>query len=136
MSNAKLQRVKVSLIQFVRDTISSRYRYCNEFDMWSYTAIKEGYVEKFREEFSEYMNVEGVDVEDMLHFAGRNLGFAIQTYTNITPNYTLEKLLVFAEAFVYNQLDDFCNWCHEVCLAVPENEEEVQEAIDQGDNPS
>ena len=134
MSNAKLQRVKLSLIQFVRDTISSRYHYCNEFDMWSYTPIKEGYVEKFREEFSEIMNT--VDVDYMLHLSGRNVGFAVQTFTHVTPNYTLEKLLLFVETFVSNQLDDFFNWCDELCVDESDNEQNVHQTIDQGDNPS
>ena len=121
----KFEIVKQSLINFVREKISSRYNYNNEFHIWSYSAIKEAYVSKFKEEFSDYMNK---DIEAKLWFAGQNIGFAVQTFIDTNPNYTLNKLLNFVDTFLTIQLDDFGNWCEDIMMAMPDEE-------DQEDNP-
>lgn len=115
----KFEIVKQSLINFVKEKISSRYNYNNEFHMWSYSAIKEAYVSKFKEEFSEYMND---DIEAKLWFAGQNIGFAVQTFIDTNPNYTLNKLLNFVDTFLIIQLDDFGNWCDDIMMAMPDEE--------------
>ena len=125
----KFEIVKQSLINFVKEKISSRYNYNNEFHMWSYSAIKEAYVSKFKEEFSEYMNK---DIETKLWFAGQNIGFAVQTFIDTNPYYTLNKLLNFVDTFLTIQLDDFGNWCDDIMMAMPD--EEFQEE-NQEDNP-
>ena len=121
----KFKIVKESLINFVRAKISSRYNYNNEFHIWSYSAIKEAYVSEFKEEFSDYMNK---NIEAKLWFAGQNIGFAVQTFIDTNPNYTLNKLLNFVDTFLTIQLDDFENWCDDIMMAMPDEE-------DQEDNP-
>jgi hypothetical protein len=121
----KFEIVKQSLINFVREKISSRYNYNNEFHIWSYSAIKEAYVSEFKEEFSDYMNK---NIEAKLWFAGQNIGFAVQTFIDTNPNYTLNKLLNFVDTFLTIQLDDFENWCDDIMMAMPDEE-------DQEDNP-
>jgi hypothetical protein len=113
----KLERVKVSLINYVKEQIISRYNYNNEFHMWSYTAIKEAYVSKFKDEFAQYMNRE---IEQKLWFAGQNIGFAVQTFIDLNPNYTSNKLVNFVETFLKIQLDDFHNWCDDIAMAMPD----------------
>ena len=112
----KFKEVEISLVAFVKDKISSRYNYNNEFHIWSYSAIKEGYVSKFKEVFPEFINS---DVEDKLWFAGQNIAFAVQTYIVMNPNYTLNTLLKFVDTFVCIQLSEFDNWCN---LDIPEEE--------------
>ena len=119
----KFQRVKTSLVDFVKEKITSRYNYNNEFHMWSYSAIKEAYVSKFKDEFAQYMND---DIEAKLWFAGQNIGFAVQTFIDTNPNYTLRKLINFVETFLTIQLDDFGNWCDEIMMAMPD-EENIEE---------
>ncbi len=131
----KIARVKIALINFIKESIISRYNYCNEFHMWSYTAIKDAYISKFKDEFSQYMNN---DIEEKLWFAGHNISFAVQTYINITPNYTLNKLLNFVEEFVRIQLDDFENWCEDISSAMYEETSEYEREFGSRseDNPS
>ena len=115
----KFAIVKNSLFNFVKETITSRYNYCNEFHMWSYSAIKEAYVSTFKEQFSEYMNS---DIESKLWFAGQNIGFAVQTFIDLNPNYTLNTLLNFVGTFLMAQLDDFTDWCDDISMAMYEKE--------------
>jgi len=124
----KFNIVKNSLINFVKQQIISRYNYTNEFHIWSYSAIKESYVSKFKEEFSEYMNS---DIETKLWFAGQNIGFAVKTFINLNPKYTLNTLLKFVETFLIIQLNEFGNWCEEIEGAMPCEDEE-----ENNDNPS
>jgi hypothetical protein len=88
--------------------------------MWSYSSIKDDYIRQFKNEFSQYMNQ---NIEQRLWFAGYNISFAVQTFIDINPNYTLSKLLNFVETFITKQLDDFDNWCDEIILAMPDEEE-------------
>lgn len=113
----RFQKVKLSLLKFVKEEISSRYQYNREFHMWSYYDIKDAYVSEFKKEFSKYMNH---DIESNLWFAGQNLAFAVQTFINTSPNYTLEKLLKFVDTFLTIQLDDFGNWCNDIMMAMYE----------------
>ena len=115
----RFKRVKTSLVNFVKEKITSRYNYNNEFHMWSYSAIKEAYVLKFKDEFAQYMNEE---IEAKLWFAGQNIGFAVQTFIDTNQNYTLSNLVNFVETFLTNQLDDFENWCDEIIMAMPDEE--------------
>ena len=133
----KFAIVKKSLIEFVKENITSRYNYCNEFHMWSYSAIKGAYVSKFKEGFSEYMNS---DIESKLWFAGQNIGFAVQTFIDLNPNYTLNKLIKFVETFLTTQLDDFGNWCDDISMAMFDENDDLQpnnnEAQNNEDNPT
>ncbi len=115
----KITRVKTLLVDFVKEEITSRYNYNNEFHMWSYSAIKEAYVSKFKDEFAQYMNDE---IEGRLWFAGQNIAFAVQAYIDTNPNYTLSKLINFVETFLTIQLDDFGNWCVEIMMVMPDEE--------------
>lgn len=119
----KFQRVKTTLIEFVKEKITSRYNYNSEFYIWSYSAIKEAYVSNFKDEFAQYMNNE---IEARLWFAGQNIAFAVQTYIDTNPNYTLSKLINFVETFLTIQLNDFNNWCYEIMMAMPD-EENIEE---------
>ena len=115
----KFTRVKTSLVEFVKEKITNRYNYNNEFHMWSYSPIKEAYVSKFKDEFAQYINDE---IEAKLWFAGQNIGFAVQTYIDTHPNYTLSKMVNFVETFLTIQLDDIDNWCDEIAMTMHDEE--------------
>lgn len=116
----KFIKVKNSLINDIKEQISSRYHYCNEFQMWSYSDIKESYIVEFKKEFEQYMNS---DIESTLWFAGQNLSFAVKTFINLNPGYTHNKLLKFVVEFVTVQLDDFDNWCEEIGISMYEEKQ-------------
>ncbi len=122
----KFNRVKTALIDFIKEKIISRYNYNNEFHLWSYSAIKEAYVSKFKDEFAEYMNEE---IEAKLWFAGQNIGFAVQTFVDTNPNFTLINLVKFVESFVTIQLDEFGNWCDDIMMAMPNEDNEEDNPI-------
>ncbi len=126
----KKERVRRSLIEFVKEQISSRYNYNNEFHMWSYSEIKAAYVSKFKEEFSEYINE---IIEIKLWFAGQNIGFGVQAFIDTNPNYTLRSLVEYVETFLIIQLDNFENWCDEIMLAMPAEDNPEN---DRDDNPT
>ena len=119
----KLQRIKQYLITFVKEQITRRYNYNNEFFIWSYSAIKDAYVSKFKEEFSEYITEQ---IQDKLWFAGYNIAFAVQTYIQTHPRYTLKKLINFVELFTKNQLDEFDNWCCELEMSLPDEGDDIE----------
>ena len=124
----KIQTVKLALISYVKGLVLSS-RYNNEFEFHtssSYYAIKEAYVSKFKEVFSEYMNE---DIEARLWFAGQNIEFVIQAFIDMNPNYTHSSLNNFVEAFLQRQLNEFENWCDDIMIAMPDEE-------NQEDNPS
>jgi len=122
----KFDRVRNKLINFVKEKIESRYNFCNDFHFWSYSVITDEYVSKFKEEFSYYITDE---IESRIWFAGKNIAFAVQAFIDINPGYTCRSLLMFVEAFVTSQLDDFENWCDEVITAIPieDNERNVED---------
>ena len=120
----KVARVKENIIALVLERIESRYNFNKDFHFWSYSAIAEGYVSKFKEEFSQYMNDE---INTRLWFAGKNVAFAVQSFIDINPSYTCRSLLRFVEAFVTTQLDDFDNWCDEIATAMPTEEEMMED---------
>lgn len=128
----KFKRVKKSLITFVKEEIISRYNYCNEFHMWSYSAIKDAYISKFKDEFARYMNK---DIESHLWLAGYNIAFAVQTFIATNPNYTLKKLVTFVETFLTLQLDDFDNWCDDIRMKMYEESSDYERENQPDGNP-
>jgi len=123
--------VRDHLISYTKEKITSRYNYCNEFFMWSYSAIKEEYVRAFKEQFEHYMTKEN---EALIWFAAYNIGVSVRAYINSHPEYKLEDLVEFVENFVKDQLDDFDNWCDDISQAMYEETSEY--AREFGDNPA
>jgi len=119
----KFERVKTSLTECIVYKITSRYNYCDEFEMWSYSEIIEAYRSKFSNEFSQHMTER---VVDMLFVAAKNFTFAVRTFVELNPNYSLNKLLRFVNTFVSTQLDDFDNWCDDIMMAMGDDEDEEE----------
>ncbi len=125
----KFERVRISLVNYCLQCIRENWN--RMFDMWlSCDADMEfgnGYQEKFKEEFSQYMNDK---IEGDLWFAGNNIVFAISAFMAYKDDPSLNDVLDFTEKFVTAQLDDFGNWCDEISMAMYDEEEENE------DNPS
>ena len=51
-------------------------------------------------------------------------------------NASLKNVLDFTEEFLSNQLDDFSNWCDEIMMSMPDEEDVVNNVIPGEDNPS
>ena len=73
----------------------------------------------FKEECSGYITKE---TENILWFAGQNLGFAIASFTNTNPNYSLNKLLNFVNLFLDNQFEDIAGWLPDMVEAMYDDE--------------
>lgn len=125
--NEKFERVKTSLSECIVYNITSRYNYCDEFEMWSYSEIIEAYSSKFSNEFSQHMTER---VFDMLFVAAKNFTFAVKTFVKLNPNYSLNKLLRFVNTFVSTQLRDFSDWCDDIMMAMGDGEDDEEEAQD------
>ena len=82
-----------------------------------------GYQDKFKEQFSQYMNSE---IEGLLFFAGKNIVFAINTFMLCKDNAKLKDVLNFTEKFILEQLDDFDNWCDDISQAMYEETSEYE----------
>ena len=65
------------------------------------------------------------EIDSLLFFAGTNLSFAVQAFITFNKDtYDLNKLLKFTEEFINAQMDDFDNWCEEIMMAMPDEDEE------------
>lgn len=120
--------VKTNLVSFIKEKITSRYNYSNEYIIWSYMVIIDAYKEKFTEQFSQYMTP---SIENTLFVAAKHFSYAVQSFVNTNQLYTLEELLNFVDIFLSIQFNDFENMCDDISMAM--YEEEVQS---EQDNPS
>lgn len=125
----KFERVRTSLIDYCKQRVIQNWDHM--FDMWlnceADLELGDGYQNKFKEEFSQYMNE---DIEGQLWFAGKNVVFAIGAFISFKTDASLNEVVEFTEHFVDTQLNDFDNWCDEILLAMPDEEEHKD------DNPS
>jgi hypothetical protein len=89
-------------------------------------AFGHGYIDILKEQFSEYMTSE---IESNLFFAGSNIAYSIQAFMAYKKNSKLNDVLKFTEHFLSKQFDDFDNWCSEIMMAMPD-EEDAEESQD------
>ena len=133
----KFELVRTSLISHCKDCIIRNWE--RMFDMWllceADMEFGHGYQDKFKEQFSQYMNS---DIESLLWLSGKNIVFAINAFMLYNHNSTLENVLDFTEKFISEQLDDFDNWCDEIGSAMYEgtSDEEISQSNRNEDNPS
>jgi hypothetical protein len=134
----KFQLVRDSLILHCKKCIRTNWE--QMFDMW--LSIDAGmdfghaYQDKFKEEFSRYMNS---DIETNLFIAGKNVVFAIGAFMAYKKSAKLNDILEFTELFMSEQLDDFTNWCDEISQAMYEETSEYEREFgvrNEEDNPS
>lgn len=124
----RFEIVKTNLVSFIKEKITSRYNYSNEYIIWSYSVIIDAYKEKFTQQFSQYMTP---SIENTLFVAAKHFSYAVQSFVNMNPFYSLEDLLNFVDMFLSIQFNDFGNMCDDISMAM--YEEEVQR---EQDNPS
>ena len=105
----KFQLFRESLIAFCKTRISENWK--QMFDMWlsceADMVFGYGYQDKFKEHFGEDIP-EALNLD--LWLAGKNLLYAISSFTSITKNNSnLDQVIEFVEIFLSEQLDDFDN---------------------------
>ena len=133
----RFELVRTSLINHCKKCISDNWE--QMFDMWlsceASMVFGYGYQNKFKEQFSQYMNT---DIETTLFVAGKNIVFAIGAFMTYKKNTKLNDILKFTEFFVSEQLDDFTNWCDEISQAMYEETSEYEREFGDRneDNPS
>lgn len=121
----KFELVRKSLISYCKQSIIEYWEKC--FDMWlseeADMVFGNGYKNKFKEQFSQYMNSE---VDGILWLAGKNIVFAISAFMSYKDNLDLDDVLNFTENFVSEQLDDFNNWCDHISQTMYEETSEYE----------
>ncbi len=133
----KFDLVRKALISYCKERIIENWE--RMFDMWlTSDADMEfgyGYQNKFKEQFSQYMNSE---IESLLWFAGHNIVFAIQGFVSYKKNAKLNDVVIFVEHFVSAQLDNFNNWCEDISSAMYEETSEYEREFGERkeDNPN
>lgn len=109
----RLESVKNALIADMKRKLT--YNWERMFDMWlsmeADLEFGESYKQQFYEQFERYMNK---DIENLVWFAGKNLVFAITSYSCHKKNASLSDVMKYAEEFIECQMGDFGNWCEEI----------------------
>ena len=83
--------------------------------------IADMYVGEFKKRFGDYITLKIEN--DIRLVAGMTRNF-LKAYVDIQEDeLKLGRMCSLVKAFVEEQLDDFGNWCGEVCLAMPDEDE-------------
>lgn len=110
----KFELVRTSFISYYKECIIENWE--PMFDMWltsgdAQSEFGNGYQNKFKEQFSQYMNLE---IEALLYLAGKNIVFAINAFMSYKDDAKLDDVLDFTEKFISEHLDNFDNWCDNI----------------------
>ena len=115
----RFKLVKETIIQEIKEAINKNDN--QNFNMWlNYeNDLQEIYLYYFKKYFENYLTK---DIKNQIYFAGDNLVYAIKAYIQMNENYDSYDILLYAEIFIDNQMDDFENWC-ELSMAMYVDEE-------------
>jgi hypothetical protein len=80
------------------------------------------YTATFKEVFGE--NVTNKDI-DVIFTTGNQVGFLLRALVN--SNVGEKKIVKITKMFVSAQIEDFGNWCGDVCMRMYESEDETDE---------
>ena len=83
--------------------------------------IADMYASEFKKRFGEYITPK---VEDAIRLMGGTIPHFLKAYVDIQEeDLKLGRMCRLVKAFVEEQVEDFGNWCGEVCIAMPDEEE-------------
>lgn len=132
----KLALAKHALITHCRESITEHWN--GHFDMWlsldADLVFCQGYVDKFQEQFSQYMND---DIESLLWHTGHNIQYALGAFMKYKDSPELDDVLDYTELFIKEQIGDIDNWCDAIGQAMYEetSEYERENGDTKEDNP-
>lgn len=117
-----LEKTKNKLLKFTETHIKE-----NQEDVWFSEWIDmecghefgHKYTSTFKEFFGDNVKSEDINV---IFTTGNQIGFLLRALVN--SKVSESKIVKVAKMFVAAQIEDFGNWCGDVCMRMDENEEE------------
>jgi hypothetical protein len=117
-----VETVKSKLVNFTETRIKENQGAF--FDMWVEVdcghEFGHKYTATFKEVFGENVTNEDIDV---IFTTGNQVGFLLTAL--VKSNVSEAKMIKVAKMFVSAQIEDFGNWCGNVCLRMYDSEDET-----------
>ena len=120
-----LENVKNKLVKFTETHIKENQQSAF-FSMWIDAVCGYEFGHKYTSTFKEFFgdNVKSEDI-DVIFTIGNQIGFLLRALKN--SNVSESKMIGVAKMFVTAQIEDFGNWCRDVCMRMCEDEYETTE---------
>jgi hypothetical protein len=124
----RLALVKACLPGMVAEAVRKNYIKSDEckgfFVCWlrmdASFEIAEMYAEEFKKRFGNYITLK---IENDIRLVAGMIPLFLKAYADIQEDeLKLGRMCSLLKAFVEEQLEDFGNWCGEVCLAMPDED--------------
>ena len=124
-----LENVKSKLVKFTGTHIKENQESA-WFSMWIDVDCGHEFGHKYTETFKEFFgdNVTNEDI-DIIFTTGNQIGFLLRALVN--SKVSQSKMIRVAKMFVAAQIEDFGNWCGDVCMRMSEDEDEDVETNDE-----
>jgi hypothetical protein len=120
-----LQQVKNKLINYTETNIEENQQdaFFNQWiDIDCGHEFGHKYVATFKEFFGNNITDEDVNI---IFTTGNQVGFLLRALVN--SNISQSKMIRVTKMFVSAQIDDFVNWCGDVCMRMAEDEDDEED---------
>ena len=120
-----LQQVKNKLINYTETNIEENQQDAF-FNQWIDMECGYEFGNKYTETFKEFFgnNVTNEDIQ-VIFTTGNQVGFLLRALVN--SKISESKMVKVAKMFVSAQIDDFGNWCGDVCMRMAEDEDDDED---------
>ena len=121
----RLENVKSKLVKFTGTHIKENQESAF-FSMWIDSECGHEFGHKYTSTFKEFFgdNVTNEDIQ-VIFTTGNQVGFLLRALEN--SNIDESKMVRVAKMFVAAQVEDFHNWCGDVCRRMDEDEEDEED---------
>lgn len=120
-----LHQVKTKLVNYTETNIEENQQdaFFNQWiDIDCGHEFGHKYVDTFKEFFDDNVTNEDVNI---IFTTGNQVGFLLRALAN--SNISQAKMIRVAKMFVSAQIEDFGNWCGDVCLRMPDPDNEDED---------
>ena len=123
-----LEKVKSKLVEFTETHIKENQQDAF-FNQWIDIECGHEFGHKYTATFKEYFgdNVTNEDI-DVIFTTGNQVGFLLRAL--VKSNISESKIIKITKMFVSAQIEDFGNWCRDVCSRMPHSEDEDEHEND------
>jgi hypothetical protein len=120
----KVESVKQELLNYCEECIRNNWNIY--FSIWinCEAHIEHGYKRIFIDHFGEYVTPA---VQGSLWVAAYNTKIAIKIFKECNPTANLNSILNFTKKIITEQMDSLDNWCDDIILAIPDEDDTVNE---------